>query len=124
MTVFAKFEMLSMSDLKKILKSMKNVGGGCSGISKGVLCDVCYVAGNRLLDIINASLSGGKFPDGWKESMVVPVAKVSGSDKCNDFRPINNVETYEKVLEIAVKMQLQEHCNVNNILVANQSGFR
>lgn len=103
---------------------MKNVGGGSSGISKGILCDVCYAAGNRLLNIINTSLSSGEFPDGWKESMIVPVSKVAGSDKCNDFRPINTVETYEKVLEIAVKMQLQEHCNENNILVSNQSGFR
>jgi len=57
-----------MKDMKNILADMKNVGGGESGISKKVLCDVCCVAGNRLLDIVNTSLCNGVFPERWKKS--------------------------------------------------------
>lgn len=42
----------------------------------------------------------------------------------NEFRPINTVEIYEKVLELAVKKQFQKYCEENDILVPNQSGFR
>ncbi|XP_050306281.1 uncharacterized protein LOC126743294 [Anthonomus grandis grandis] len=109
---------------KIILKSMKNVGGGENGISKKVLCDVCSVAGNRLLNIVNTSLSSGVFPEAWKVSTIIPVPKVLNTISHNEFRPINTVEVYEKVLEIAVKEQLQEYCDSNDIFVINQSGFR
>lgn len=55
---------------------------------------------------------------------MIPVPKVSNTNKYNEFRPINVVELYEKVLELAVKRQLLNHCDKNNIIVINQSGFR
>lgn len=123
-STFSKFDKISMNDLKRILKDMNDVGGGVNGVSKKILCDVCGVAANRLLDVVNASLASGVFPDSWKESMVIPVPKVQGTKLFNEFRPINTVEVYEKVLELAVKEQLHKHCTENNILIANQSGFR
>ena len=103
---------------------MKNVAGSESGVSKKILCDVLDVAGNRLLDVLNTSLDNGEFPEEWKTSIIVPVPKVQNTNLHNQFRPINTVEVYEKVLELVVKKQLQHHCDVNNILVSNQSGFR
>ncbi|CAH0549695.1 unnamed protein product [Brassicogethes aeneus] len=122
--VFEKFQSVSMTEMKKIIKTMKNVGGCESGVSKKVLCDICDVAGNRLLDVLNTSLYTGVFPEEWKRSIIVPVPKVQKTILHNQFRPINTVEVYEKVLELVVKKQLQYHCDVNNILVSNQSGFR
>lgn len=40
------------------------------------------------------------------------------------MRPINNLKSMEKVLEILVKKQLENYVNENNILVECQSGFR
>lgn len=122
--VFSRFNPVTMSELKITLKNLKNVGGGESNISKKVLCDVCDVAGNRLLDIINSSLTAGVFPHAWKESIIIPVPKVQNTRVHTEFRPINTVELYEKVLELVVKAQLQLHCDKNNILIPNQSGFR
>lgn len=51
------FESLSMGDIKVILKDMKSVGGGVSGISKKVLCDVCFVACDRLLNPVHWTIS-------------------------------------------------------------------
>lgn len=101
---FSKSKCLTMADIKSILKDMKNVAGGVRGISKKVLCDVAY---DRLLNIVNTSLSSGKFPERGKESTVVPIAKVTNTTtQCHEFRPINTVEAYEKILETAVKIQL------------------
>jgi len=55
---------------------------------------------------------------------VIFVPKVQGTITCNEFRPINTVEVYEKVLELTVKEQLLNYCTKNSILNANQSGFR
>lgn len=123
-TEFSRYDQLTMTKLKGILKNLKNVGGGLSGVSKKVLLDVCDVVGNRLLNVVNASLSTGQFPDKWKESIVIPVAKILNTKNYKEFRPINTVEIYEKVLEITVKEQLCKYCDDNNILVVNQSGFR
>lgn len=59
---FNNFEKLTMLKMKQIVKHLKNIGGGESGISKHVLCDVVYAVGNRLLDVINTSLSDGVCP--------------------------------------------------------------
>ena len=103
---------------------MKNVGGGENGISTKVLRDVFYVVGNRIIDIINTSLAKGVFPENWKHSTIIPVPKVANTNRHTEFRPINTVPVYEKLLELVVKQQLQDYCDKNNILVSRQSGFR
>lgn len=122
--VFGEFKQLSMSDLRKSVNDLKSVGGGKSGISTSVFKDAFRVLGNRMLDIINASLSNGTFPESWKTSTVLPVPKVSQTIQCEEFRPINTVPVYEKLLEMTVKKQLLDFCDKHQILVPNQSGFR
>jgi hypothetical protein len=36
--------------------------------------------------------------------------------KCDEFRPINIVPVYEKILEVAVKNQLIEFCDKNLVI--------
>lgn len=42
----------------------------------------------------------------------------------SEFRPINMLPLYEKVLELTVKEQLLNYLNVNKLLAAEQSGYR
>lgn len=118
------FGVVSMEVLKGILKSLSNTGEVVDGISTSILRDACVVAANRLLDVINTSLSVGEFPREWKTSCIVPVPKVAGTVLPGEFRPINLMPPYEKVLEICVKNDLIQYCSENNIIVPNQSGFR
>lgn len=123
-SIFSKFEKISMSKMKQFIKMLKNVGGGENGISKQVLCDAAYAVGDRLLDVINTSLSSGRFPESWKLTSVTPVPKVHNTKCHSEFRPINTVPIYEKLLEICVKEQLLDYCDSHNIIVQEQSGFR
>jgi hypothetical protein len=52
-----------------------------------------------------------------------PGSKVSKTKKCEEFRPINIVPVYEKLFEIVVKEQIIFHCNVNNLIASEQSGY-
>jgi hypothetical protein len=45
------------------------------------------------------------------------VPKVPKAKNCNEFRPINTVPVYEKLLEIVVKEQLKQHCDMNMIII-------
>lgn len=74
--------------------------------------------------MINALLSEGYCPDGWKTSTIISIPKVRKPKKASDFRPINVLPVYEKVLELVVKKQIEDYLESNGILTDNQSGFR
>ena len=58
----------------------------------------------------------GVFPSEWKESTIVSVPKVRETIKINEFRPINKLSAYEKLLEIIIHKQLVTYLKSNNIL--------
>lgn len=74
--------------------------------------------------IINTSLTLRVFPEEWKTSLIIPVPKLGNSNKSENFRPINMLRMYEKVLEIIIKNQIYEYLEENNLWTPNQSGFR
>ncbi|XP_055388140.1 uncharacterized protein LOC129616511 [Condylostylus longicornis] len=77
-----------------------------------------------LVQIINKSFEDGKFPEAWKESVVVPVNKVKNAKSADNMRPINMMPLFEKVLEKVVCNQLENFLERNEILCKEQSGFR
>lgn len=120
---FCQFREISIDKLRAVVASMKNFAG-VDNISKRVLEDSMDVVGDRLLRIINGSLSMGVFPQEWKKTVVVPIPKVPNSTRAEDRRPINMLPIYEKVLETIVREQLVEYIDRAGILVEEQSGFR
>ena len=45
----------------------------------------------------------GILPENWKTSMITPIEKISRTNKCEEFRPINSLKLCEKILEKIVK---------------------
>ena len=56
--------------------------------------------------------------------MVTPTEKIKNTNKCEEYRPINSLKTFEKVLETVVKYRLENYMEENNLLSKYQSGFR
>ena len=54
----------------------------------------------------------------------MPIEKIDNTILYNEFRPINILPPYKKLLEIIVKEQLLVFIEVNNILTKHQVGFR
>jgi len=119
-----RFETITRQVLEEIVQRMPRKRGTEEGISTEVLVAAWNVVGDELLDVINASLSEGVCPATWKTSEVRPIPKVSRPGSAGQFRPINLLPTLEKVLELVVKEQLDEHLERNNIITEHQSGFR
>lgn len=82
------------------------------------------ITGQFFINIINKSFETGFFPKSWKEATIIPIQKKTGTRKCDEFRPINTLPSYEKLLECEVKDQLQKYIDCNEILAVEQSGFR
>lgn len=121
---FLNFNKITMSELNQVIKSLKKTTDLELMIPGSVYIDAFNIIGNRFLDVVNTSLCSGVFSEAWKTTAIVPIQKVNNTIKCEEFRPINTVPFYEKVLESIVKEQLTSYCNRNNVITEFQSGFR
>jgi hypothetical protein len=119
-----RFSNIDMNELSNLMKNMKNKTSGVNNLNVNVIMDSMDAIGDSFLDLINSSLRLGCVPERWKKSTVVPIQKISGTKKCEEFRPINILPAYEKILETAVKNQFIQYLEENNILIDEQSGFR
>lgn len=118
-----KFKAVKIEDLHLALKLMNNKRD-VNFVNAGMVKDIIDLVGENLLSIVSVSLKSGIFPDPWKESWIIPIAKVRNSIKCEEFRPINMISIQSKILEKIVKDQLIEYLENNNIISEYQSGFR
>jgi len=50
--------------------------------------------------------------------------KIDQPKKASQFKPINILPKFEKVLELIVKKQLDKYLESNNIITEHQLGFR
>lgn len=119
-----KFEIITMKQLEEIVKKLPKKKGTEEGITSDILKAVFYVIKEEFSDIINKSLSEGCFPEEWKTSTVIPIPKIGKPKKASEYRPINMLPIYEKVLEIVIKKQIEGYLENNNIITEHQSGFR
>ncbi|KMQ86284.1 rna-directed dna polymerase from mobile element jockey-like protein [Lasius niger] len=117
------FECVNIKKLEKIvmgLSSKKELMKGYLVILKAAF----PVIREELLGLINISLSKGQCPDGWKTSTIVPIPKLTNLKKASEYRPINILPTYEKILELVVKDQLEAYFDSNDVITVHQFGFR
>lgn len=59
-----------------------------------------------------------------KKSTVIPIRKVPGTASLNEFRPINMLPCFEKLIEKVVFEQICDFVEQNDIISGIQSGFR
>lgn len=115
---------VTMCFLRKCIQNLPNKTSSTNGITTKLLKSAFEIIGNRLLDVINMSLEIGEVPQDWKVSTVIPIEKKPNASNCNEFRPVNMLPAYEKVLELMVKDDLCNFIETNNILTNCQAGFR
>lgn len=98
-----KFKEISIDCLRNHANNLKDKSD-FNKVSLTFIRDAWDVIGESLLDIIiiNSSLRTGIVSEIWKNSMVVTVEKISHAKKPEDFRPVNMLCNFEKILESAV----------------------
>lgn len=114
---------VSITEIKKHLSELKN-GSDEFNVNKNVLSDVIDKVGIPVANIINDSLSSGVFPSILKQSTVIPIRKIPGTVRLNEYRPINMLPCFEKLIEKVVFEQLSDYVERNDIIGNVQSGFR
>lgn len=93
-------------------------------VSARMFLDGFEILGPIMKSIFNKSFSTGYFPNKWKESLIVPIQKLQNTLLSEEYRPVNMLPIYEKVLEKLVERQLRSYMEDNNLIMEQQSGFR
>lgn len=62
----------------------------------------------------------GCCPESWKTSTIIPIPKIEKAKKASEYRPINMLPIYEKVLELVVKKQIEMYLEINSIITEHQ----
>lgn len=111
-------------ELDRVVKNMENKNGTKEGINTSFLRMSWQTVGCYMLELVNKSLREGVFPGEWKTSTIIPIPKIANSNKVEEYRPVNMLPLYEKILETAVKEKLVRFIEQHDILINEQSGFR
>lgn len=122
--IIENFEAVNIQKLEQIVMALPQKKGTEEGISSDILKMSFHVIKNELLRVINDSLIKGTCPEGWKTSTIIPIPKIEKPKKASEYRPINILPIYEKVLELVVKEQIENYLHSNDIITEHQSGFR
>lgn len=119
---FSSFQIPTKEDIEVKIKQITTKGGVEPNLTTVTKC--WEVVGDKVCVIIQDSLNAAVVPKSLKRSVITPVAKVSGTIKREEMRPINVLPFMDKLLEAIVFEQLMNYINANNILCEHQSGFR
>ena len=97
---------------------------GPDGIHPYFLKSCGYYIAYPLTLIFSMALTRGKFPDVWKESVIVPLFK--GGSRCNplNYRPISLTSVCAKTFERILSSHILEYLDGYQVLSNMQYGFR
>ena len=82
------------------------------------------ILGSHLVDIFNAILDSGHFPELWTKGVLVPIFKKNDPNDVKNYRGITLVSCFSKIFTGVINKRLDEWIRYNNILSDAQFGFR
>uniref|UniRef100_A0A1B6FP21 Reverse transcriptase domain-containing protein n=1 Tax=Cuerna arida TaxID=1464854 RepID=A0A1B6FP21_9HEMI len=116
---------ITENELNKYVSELRiDCAPGLDNISSKLIKTNFNYLKSPILHIINQSILQGKFPDIYKIGKVVPVYKSGAKNHIINYRPITLLSNISKILEKCIKNQLFKYLIDNNLLFANQFGFR
>jgi len=124
MEVLQHFHTVSIEEVEEIVRWLPRKKGTDESISTDIMKIAWNVIKSEYVDIINSSLKEGVCPEIWKTSTIKPIPKIEQPKKASQFKPINMLPTFGKVLKLVVKKQLEKYFESNNIITEHQSDFR
>lgn len=119
-----KFNLLQLSEeeVYQVLSKLdSHKAPGVDGLPTFILKECSTELSPSLCCLFNLSLSSGRLPQEWKNSLVVPVYKKGKKEDVENYRPISLLCVTSKVLERCIFNHLIDH--FGSIFVDCQHGF-
>jgi hypothetical protein len=123
-TIF-KFREVTEAEVQKIVQGMApKCSSSFDGMSNKLLKEILPCILSPLTKLINESLKHSYTPAELKSAKVTPLFKAGDEKQMCNYRPISLLPTLSKVIEKIVNSQLLSYLEQNQLLLANQYGFR
>lgn len=120
-----KFREVTYNEVRSIIMNLKNSQSkDAYDINVKLIKSIINLIVVPLTDLINLCIKNNVFPDVLKLSKVIPVHKSGSKDDLNNYRPISLVPILAKIFEVALKYQINEYFELNNLFHPCQYGFR
>lgn len=97
---------------------------GWDGLSPSILKSIRNFIIPSITHIANTAFRTGVFPNACKKALVHPIYKNGNRSIISNYRPISVLSTISKILEKLLNRRLINYLNKNNIVSAQQYGFR
>jgi hypothetical protein len=115
-------------DPERVFRCLSNLkpklSSGPDGYPKVLLKNLAGALSEPLSKLFNASLLSGRLPSDWKLAKVIPKHKKGDKSSVTNYRPISQLSNFGLVLESIVCTHLDDFLEGNNLISANQYGFR
>ena len=116
---------ITLLELEETLKTVKEKAPGFTGIKVSIIKNLTDSMKRKYIAIVNAALSCGYFPDGWKLAIVKFLPKPGkDSRRPENYRPISLLEVHGKIFEKILNTRLCKYLEINEMYNKNQYGFR
>ena len=125
LTSFTSFNAVTADVLFDIISGMNNKESSTDPIPLPFVKQHLHTFLPLILDIVNASLITGVFPDQLKHANVSPIIKDKSMDSevYANFRPVSSLPFLSKVIEKVVHIQFTSYLNQNNLVPSHQSAY-
>ena len=113
-----KLKEVTIKEVYEIInKSRPTKSRGNNEVNMYILKQIPQLSAIALTHIINCIIRTGIFPESMKISRVIPILKPKkDKNSLRSYRPINNMNVTEKVIEHVLKKQLTKFIEDNKIL--------
>ena len=111
-------------EIQNIINNLKSGSPGYDKITLQILKHIFPTISTAITHLINLSLQTGIVPAEIKVAKVVPIFKNHDPSHFNNYRPISVLPIFSKLFEKIMYKRLENHLITNNILTAQQFGFR
>ena len=115
---------IKKEETSKAVTKLKYNGKGSKTISTLVLKDNINRISEILTHILNICVTGGYFPNELKTGCITPIYKNGPKSEIKNYRPVCSLSPFSKIFEKIIYNRMIEFIDQNNILSANQFGFR
>ena len=120
------FRPMDKETVASLMLSTANKYTSVDDIPVDILKSITPTVSDYVLMIVNSSFNEGVFPQIFKLSHVTPIIKNKRGDidALSNYRPINDLSFFSKVLEKCALYQLREHLIRNNLNFDYQSAYK
>jgi hypothetical protein len=118
------FSAVSTSDVFTAIFKIKSNAVGLDDIPIKFLRILINPLLQHITYIFNSSIVSAQFPTAWKNSKIIPIAKIADPLKPEDYRPISILPALSKALEMLMRDQMVDFLESTNAVDPFQSGFR